>query len=267
MIEISIVPEDETLANLLSSLEMISSKFMPKTYKAVKVASAVAEYTWKSYALGAPIPGTSMRIKTPNGDYARSIKSKHLSPFHIYVYSDSDHAKSIEDGTTAVDLKKILPFSARSRVSKAGKGYNIVPFRHGIPGSLMRSVMPKELYDKLRAEIRSGKIEVSRRIKGGSVSANYKGELVKRANYQWGTRITTGIKNMEGMVVMDTSSTSSTRSTYLTFRVISENSPSFKWIIPGRPGMKITRFVAQNTQEIIKEIIQQGISEDLGIKV
>lgn len=278
MIEVSITPTDSILEDLLSSLEMISSKFMPKTYKAFKMAASAIMYTWQAYAMGAPIPGSSMRIKNPTGAYARSIKMRMVSPFNYLISSDSEIARFLEDGSEALDMKKTHPFGKRSRiakmdrkvkgeiVTKKGDPYLIIPFRHGIPNTRSYAPMPAQIYAKIRQKLHQGDIQLSQIIKGKKREPNYKGELIPRAKYKWGTRLTgTGIDELEGMVMMNVSTPSSVRSEYVSFRVISINSPAHKWIRPARPGMKITQHVVNNTQEIINEIITQGIKEDLGL--
>lgn len=272
MITVSVTPKDYILADLMSSLEIVSTKVMPKTYKAIKMASMLVMYTWKSYAMGAPIPGSALRIKNPTGGYARSIKIRRLTPFSSLVYSDSMIAKYLEDGTNAFDMKKTHPFGKHSRVSKDGVPYLIIPIRHGVPGTLSYAPMPAELYNKIRQEIKAGTIEMSQVAKEKKTSPNYKGELIPRRTYKWGTSITSGVLgmektlgNMEGLVVMNVSSAGSKRSQYITFRIISANSPSFKWLRLARPALKLSEHVVNNTKDIISEMIQQGIKEDIGL--
>ncbi len=266
MIEMRITPEDTQLADLVASLEFMSSKVMPKTYKAFKMAAAVIQYTWKSYALGAPIPGTPIRLKHPTGAYARSIKTRFLTPFNYEIYSDSPVALYLERGVQTYDMKETHPYGKRSRVSKEGIPYLIIPFRHGVPGSKYYSRMPEQLYKKLREAIKRREIMLSHRAKGRKYSPNYSGELVPRAKYAWGTRISgTGLEQFEGMIMADVSTPKSNRSTYMTFRVISANSPAHKWIVKTRPAMEITKHVAINTKEIVSDVITSGIKQDLGM--
>ena len=265
MIEISVIPEDTSLSELLGSLEIVSTKIMPKTYKAIKIAASLIQYTWRSYAMGAPIPGSAMRIKNPTGAYARSIKTRRLSPFMSLIYTDYPAAKSIEEGTKPFDMKKTHPYGQRSRKSKKGVPYLIIPFRHGAPGTFSYVPLPDEVYEKIKQGIKLGEIELSKVAKGKKRSPNYKGKLIPRAIYKWGSRINTGIDKLEGLVVMDVGTKGSTRSMFMTFRVISANSPAFKWVTKARPGLYLTKHVVNNTREIIEKIITQGIREDIGL--
>ena len=278
MIEISITPDDYILADLVSSLEMMSTRVMPKTFKAFKMATAVMQYTWKSYAMGGPIPGGSGRIKRPTGVYAKSIKTRMLTPFSHEVYSDDSKAKFLEDGSQEYDMKTTHPFGKRSRVIKKtrkrkgsivaqeGDPYLIIPFRHGVPGSISYSPIPKLLYTTIRQMIKDDDIKLSNIVKGKKQSPNYQGELIPRRKYNWGSRLMgSGLDKIEGMVVMDVSTSKSARSEYVTFRVISVNSPAHKWIQKARPGLHLTRHVVNNTKEIVEDMIKSGLRQDLGL--
>lgn len=276
----SLVPDDYELQALVTNLELISYKAMPNTYRAFKMASSLIMYTWKTYAMGAPIPGGGKKLRNPTGAYAKSIKIRTLAPFNHEIYSDSPIAKYIEDGTKEYDMKTTHPFGPRGRVIKntrkdktgkivarEGDAYLIIPFRHGTPKSLSYSKIPQQLYDQIRQAIKNDEINLSSIKKGRRErSPNYKGELIPRAKYNWGTRIKgTGIPELENMVVMDTSTKKSPRSSYMTFRIISVNSPAHKWIQKARAARNITKYVVQNTEKIVTEIIQSGLKKDLGV--
>jgi predicted RNA-binding protein YlxR (DUF448 family) len=267
LIEISLVPTDYELQALVTNLELISYKALPNTYKSFKMASALIMYTWKSYAMGSPIPGGGQRLKNPTGAYAKSIKIRTLTPLNREIYSDSPIAKYIEDGTKEYDMKKTHPFGPKGRVSKEGNAYIIIPFRHGTPSSLAYSKIPEQMYQTIRQAIKNDEITLSNIKKGRRKrSQNYSGEMIPRANYNWGTRIgNTGVDNLEGMVVMDVSTKKSSRSAYFTFRIISVNSPANKWIQKARAARNITKYVVINTQEIVKELIENGLKKDLGV--
>jgi len=268
LIEIRIVPEDSQLAELVAGLEIMGSRIMPKTYRAFKMASALIQHTWKCYAMGAPIPGSTMRIKHATGAYAGSIKVRFLSPFNYEIYSDSKIAVFLEKGTKQYDMKETHPFGKRSRVSKEGISYLVIPLRHGTPETKGYPPMPGQVYNKIREIIKRDENLMSTRAAGRKYSPSHRGELVPRAKYQWGARFTgTGFDQLEGMVVMNIpTGKEKGRSAYMTFRVISaENSPAMKWIVKARPAMNITKHVAEETAKEIERIIEFGLKQDLGI--
>ena len=278
MIQVGLVPENDALAELVSSLEMVSMKAMPNTYRAFKMSSALMAYTWKSYAMGQPVPGGT-RLKNPTGGYAKSIKEMMLSPFNRIVYSDAPIAKYLEDGTQQYDMKETHTHGPRSRVVKKtrikngrvvareGDSYVIIPFRHGTPGSLSHSKLPQDLYKKIILAMRMGEISASSVKKGRrKKTPNASGELIPRANYRWGSRLVDmPVPELEGMVVMDQSTKNSSRSSYFTFRIISVNSPAHKWIQRARPGHHFTTRVVANTSETVRAMIADGLKKDLGV--
>jgi hypothetical protein len=270
IIQVSIVPDDEALGSVISALSMLSSKYLPNTTRAVKTSVAILEYTWKAYAMGAPIPGTSIRLKSIRGEYARSIH-RTLNGLSGTVYSDSPYAVEIEEGSEAKDLKKIIPFGPRARMGKNGP-YTIVPFRHGVPGSL-NAPMPQAVYSQILSKIRAGEIKKSVVKKQMLPGMNAAGQVVLSHTYKWGTRMKVPqFPNLEGMVVFNVSAGNQSRGQYLTFRVVSANQPKQSkaqkgwqnsWIVPARQGMHLTKYVVANTKEVIGEAIKMGISMDL----
>lgn len=276
--DVEIEVNNDLLSQSFAGLEMMASKVLPKTYKAFKAVSGMIAFTWKSYASGAPIPGSARKIKHSTGGYARSIKVRMLAPFHYTIFSDSPIAGYLEYGTKQYDMKTTHPYGRKSRVvkktvkrhgrtiRKEGDPYLIIPFRHGVPKSL-RAPMPEQVYNKIRALLKEGEATISTVAKKQTKSVNAKGELVPRNTYSWGSRfMSTGLDNLESMVAMySPSGTKEDRNTYFTFRVISVNSPAVKWIQPARPGLHITEAVMRTMKPIMTEMLQSSVKQDLGV--
>ena len=51
----------------------------------------------------------------------------------------------------------------------------------------------------------------------------------------------------------------------MTFRTISANSPADSWIIKARPGVPLSKIVADETRPEVIKMIQEGINQDLKI--
>lgn len=88
-----------------------------------------------------------------SGGYARGIVNGlqypyNNDPLHFFAENLAPYARALEDGFDAFDMKKALESSDKVRISKDGKKYLVIPFRHGTPGSKMYKAMPKEVYDK-----------------------------------------------------------------------------------------------------------------------
>ena len=272
MIQLQIVPSDTGIAELIAGLEMVSTKYLPNTVRAVKVATGILEYTWKAYAMGAVIPGTNVRVKSVRGAYARSIHhtSDRLSGT---VWSDSPYAVSLEEGSPERDLKKILPLSPKARWGKNGP-YLVVPFRHGAPGAL-QSPMPQLVYNQILQKIKQGEFQKSRVVRKTVIEDFFSGQKRIFRTYKWGSRFHAPpqFPNLEGMVVFNVpSGERESRGQYMTFRVVSLNKPKVSkaqkgwegsWVVPARQGYHLTRYVVANTKEIIGEAIRAGITMDL----
>jgi hypothetical protein len=274
MITVSITPSDDGLAALISALEQVSTRKLPNTTRAIKVAVSTLAYTWKAYAMGATIPGTSIKITKVSGAYAKSIKTTNTG-LGGTIYSDSPYAASIEEGTEEKDLKKIIPFGPKARMGKNGP-YAIIGLRHGIPGSL-QAPMPNVVYQAIRQKIKEGEFKKSK-VTGSyqtqSQGLNAPPTVISRKTYKWGSRakIPT-FPNLDGMVAFNIpSGKGENRTGYVTFRVITANKPKIdksakgwenSWVVPARRGLHLTRYVVANTKDILGEIVRAGMTMDL----
>lgn len=280
MIDINIVEANDAMSALSKVMELVGKKEFPAVAEAFKAATTMVESTWKQFALGAPMPGTTKKIKVPTGQYARSIHHHMLTPFRSYVYSDSKYARSLEEGMPQMDLKEIIPFGPRHRIAKDGHHYAIVPFRHGTPKAT-QNPMPEKMYQRVREAIKQGEFKKST-VTGhwwdprpSPLGGNL---LIERSTYAWGSRLgrDTGVfGNLAGMVAFDVpSGKNETRTEYMTFRVITTKQPKSgkgrrgwdqSWIVPAREGLHITRKVVEMTTPIIQEMMGEALKKDLGV--
>ncbi len=86
-----------------------------------------------------------------------------------------------------------------------------------------------------------------------------------RSSYNWGTRLNGPNipARQRGMVRMETSSGKQTSSKFLTFRVMTENSPG--WIVPPKPGRFIVKGVAERAKDMLEFNVQNAIASVAGI--
>lgn len=281
MIKISITPDNDILAILQARLKVIGAGSMPVTKEAFKTASRIVQATWKGYANGEPIPGSPYRIQHPTGGYARSIMVKNAGPFDYTIYSESEIAKFLEDGTSELDMKTTHPYGEKGRVANHGTKKNprwvpylIVPFRWGTPGAVghFRNIIPEEIYSMIRLQIKKGQFVRTRVLPTTHTEPNFWGEQIQRAEYEgednqntWGSMLKGIGGNIEGLSAMMTDTARKRSTAYFTFRVISAESPATSWIKPATPAMHITQHVANNTKNIVEEIIQEALKADLGV--
>ena len=140
----------------------------------------------------------------------------------------------------------------------------IIPFRWGTPnkdGSARAhfgNTIPLEVYKILQ----SRKFRKSETTENTHPEANFKGENIERAEYDWGDRIKDeDAGNANGMVKMR----SNTGSTYFTFRVISAKSPESAWVRKEVPANDVVSAVEKTTRQNVEDILEAGLEQDLGI--
>lgn len=283
MINVSIVPKNNFLAMFQARLKAIGAGSLPATVSAFEAGVKVTQSTWKSYAMGEPIPGSPYRIKHPTGGYAAAVQVRSDGPFDYTVFNESQAARELDEGTAQLDMKLTHPYGPKSRVANHGTKMNprwvpylIVPFRWGTPGSSgghFRNIIPDQIYAMLRTQIKSGVFVRTKVLPTSHVEPNFWGDSVQRAEYEgeggqenWGSMLRGVGGNMEGMSVMDADTKKKRSSTYFTFRVISAESPAGSWIKPATPAMHITQHVADNVKDIISEMVESGIKVDLGLQ-
>lgn len=276
------------LATLIPSGSALSSATFPNLAAAVRMISEAAHQQWVAYASGAPLPnGRSVSSKT--GTYARSIMLRQTGDFAAEVYTELPYARGIEDGTKARDLHDILGSSLKTRVTKDGRRYLIIPFRSYQPNSVIGTPMPQAIHDWWKG----GEPKADSHITGtyrrvsGAAGVDGKGFLdiktrapltVPAWKYRWGTKLTendilgmglgaTHAKRFAGMYRFNKPANGSTpgggHTQFLNFRVMMEGSSG--WRVPARPGLHIAQTVAKQFQPIAEAAFPKAMEADVRI--
>lgn len=114
------------LSHLIPSGRLTVFPHLAATVEAITLR---VEEQWKRYASGEPLPdGRTIGIRS--GQYLRSIRHRQISAYSTEVRSDLAYADVIERGAPPFDMRRLLASSLKTRVSKKGKRYLIIPFRH-----------------------------------------------------------------------------------------------------------------------------------------
>jgi len=264
------------LEELQFHLAKLASGSLPATADAMGAGAKIIQNTWRDFAMGGPLPGILDTLKRPNGAYARSIHISRQGPFNYEIASEAQIAEWIENGTKELDMKTTHPFGPRSRMSKEGFPYLIVPFRWGTPGTIgFKNVMPRSVYGIVKNKINFRQTKV---LNATHTEPNYSGKEVERREYSgadkkggWGDRLEADMgegvtPNMEGMSSM--LGQNGRAAGYFTFRVISSKqlvTRPYAWIKPAMPARPVTKAVADVTRTEIEEMVGEAIGEDLGI--
>jgi hypothetical protein len=181
-----------------------------------------------------------------------SIKWQMTGSLSALVSSDEKTAYGIEEGFPEYDMKAMLQTSQRTRQTKAGKKYLIIPFRHNTPGhNALSTSMPVDVYKKAKSLVQSS-------ITGKTTRLSATGATVPQSVYQWGGRLPAGLTPKlkphhttdihAGMVRFNTSTGKSKSSAYMTFRVMHEGQTD-KWIRRAKPGLHIARDLSQGIEQ------------------
>jgi hypothetical protein len=166
-------------------------------------------------------------------------------------------------------MKTTHPYGKKSRVSKEGIPYLIVPFRWGTPNEKggarahFANFIPVPAFNTIKAlkpSKRLAEYDKEGNITGGEThfEANYSGEEIERSEYNWGDR-SDEEGNMNGMVRM------SGKGGYFTFRIISANSPQGSWIRKAVPPVDVVSALERAVRPVVEDVIQAGLEADIGV--
>lgn len=195
-------------------------------------------------------------LSSSGADYAQNVHLIHIPLTAGKLQSEATFAtvvltgwlaNAVETGWAGGDMKPGLLAGRNVKTTKDGKRYNIVPFRHGTPGTSDRSFPSMGSVQQQHGMSRSDAESLGRRVHkaaqalapttshpgagtswGGRLAAGMTAPLSNRTSgYQHKTDI------FAGMVRNEKTYAKATQSPYGTFRVVSDNSDPSSWIHPG----------------------------------
>lgn len=243
----------------------------PVLSAAVQAVAAEVQRRWVGYAAGAPLPD-GRQIMSRTGAYARSIQMVRQGDLAYRIESQSPIARVIESGARAFDMKQALRTSSKVRLTKDGKRYLIIPFRHGAPGAVgFRSTMPDHVHELARA-LSASRVKFASQVPNALGIMDVKTRqpvLVTRRSYSWGDRLPEGLVSKRrlhhktdpfaGMVRFD--APQGRHSQFLTFRMMHEDSRG--WIRAAQPGYWPARTVAQEMRGRAEGVFRDAMEEDI----
>jgi hypothetical protein len=211
--------------------------------------------------------------------------------FSRTVLSTEQISERTEQGQPPWDMKPMLLHGPKARYSKKGTLYNIIPFRHGVPGKSGANAhfqnMPKDIYEaakKLKASLSATHITMNRvgemgnRLGimryGGKINQAEHGHLLKppKTKYFFFTtpeggygagKYTHKADIHEGMIKVQASYAKGSQSKYLTFRCVSDKSDPHSWWHPGRQPQPHLQFISNYCQPRIEERLKEAAINDL----
>ena len=264
----------------LSELKKLTDNFakgmttaaLPNTDAAFACAAQKVRQMWIGYLEGSvQLPGIDTPDKVTSA-MVKSIRAENKTTdqeFHHTISSDNRQLEQLNEGSKAVeyDMKKTHPYGKKSRVSKKGVPYLIIPFRWGTPNqkgtkrARWNNVIPKAAYE---TNVKGLEISAVNEMKK-YFEANYRGENIQRQGYDWAKK--GRLKEEDawddrsvGMVRMK----DITGSSYFTFRIVSAKSPQNSWIYhkDAKPALNYIQALETAARPEVEKIIEQGIKAD-----
>lgn len=249
---------------------VINEQVLPLLGQAVRGVSAQLAVNWQEAV---------MRAKLWSGErdkYAASITWRMTGPFAGVVESDYQYDEDIENGRPAYDLKKMLDTSQKTRTTKSGKKYLIIPFRHNVPGADGGQAMPQMIYTQAYA-LAPSKVTGQTTRPAMMLPGKSGQRQVTRVNqnqYSWGGRLPAGLAPKKksfhttdiyaSMVRFDTTTPGGSRySSHMTFRVMMEGSP--KWILPAKAGLHLAATAAQNMVPLADKVFTEALNRSITV--
>lgn len=252
-------------SNTTMGMAQVNKIISDRIHQAVGLAAQSIYATWADKVMKAPGIWHPERIA-----YVKSLQWSYTGEHSARIWTENKTAEEIETGRPARDLKRMLRTSSKTKISKKGLLYLIIPFRHGTPGNGAHApAMPSDIYKivgdknfKKSKVLSSSYSHVGNAIDGSAALINW------TRLYQWGSRLGAGnapkakdhhaTDIYAGMMRFDTSTGKSKSSSYLTMRVMTERSTG--WIIGAKPGQFIARDVEAEATANVEAIVADTIA-------
>ena len=256
------------------SIENAPAAALPNTAAAFARAAQYVQNMWTSYLSGdQPLNGIEF-MSGVTSSMVRSIRSRYNGDLDYTIYSDSMQLEQKVHGSKEVeyDMKQTHPYGKKSRVSKKGIPYLIIPFRWGTANQKggkrahFNNFIPQANYN---TNIKGLEISSKNELKN-YFEKNFKGENIERQGYNWAkfgrlTEDQAWDDRSVGMVrMLDDSNPKRITSTYFTFRIVSAKSPAGSWIYhkDAVPGIDMMGALINTVKNGVNSIISEGVKAD-----
>jgi hypothetical protein len=257
---------------------------MQNLTQALDAAEQFVLNTWQMVVQGR-LPGGCPQLRFDTIEqrqkYIDSIKSAgnldvpEANFFERRVIATSPIAQDTELGKGPWDMKHMLLNGPKARMSLDGTIYNIIPFRHGVPGGKTGAnanfkPMPKDVYAAAKALVPTISVGVHTLKWGADLNRFDHKKLFEKYRPVGEFRERGGIgmpkhshSIYEGMYKMQANYGKGAQSTYMTFRTVSEKSPEWKWWHPGRQAQPHLQFIIDYCRPQIEKSLHDAAVADL----
>lgn len=243
---------------------------LPNTSAAFQLSANYIRNMWTGYLSGdQSLDGIDFLDKVTSA-MVMSIKSKRLGDLNYAVYSDNRQLAQAQEGRKEVDfdMKTKYPYGKKSRVSKKGVPYLIIPFRWGTANKKgtarahFNNFIPQKMYETSVKGLNISEVNMNKK----RFEANFKGESIERKGYDWAKN-----GRLKEDKAWDSRSVGMVRmrdvrgSRYFTFRIISAKSPAGSWIYhrDAVPGVDMMGALQRTVWPRVEENIKAGFDADV----
>lgn len=264
--------ELKNLANKFKdTIENAPAAALPNTANALAQAAKYVHNMWTGYLTGSqPLNGIDYMSGVTSA-MVRSIRSRYNGDLSYTIFSDNRQLEQKTHGSKEVeyDMKQTHPYGKKSRVSKKGIPYLIIPFRWGTPNGKgtkrahFNNVIPQASYETSVKGLAMSKVNIDKKY----FEANVKGESIERQGYDWAkfgrlTEDQAWDDRSIGMVRMK--DMASGKSTYFTFRIISAKSPENSWIYhkDAIPAVDMMGALVRTVKPQVDSMLREGVKAD-----
>ena len=253
------------------TIENAPAAALPNTAAAFARAAEYVRNMWSGYLMGEQELSGIEFMSGVTSAMVRSIRSRYNGDLDYTIFSDNRQLESKVHGSKEVeyDMKLTHPYGKKSRMSKKGIPYLIIPFRWGTPNQKgtkrahFNNVIPQAHYETSVKGLEMSKVNVDKNY----FESNFKGENIERKGYDWAKfgRLkedqawddrSVGMVRMKDMA--------SGKSTYFTFRIISAKSPQGSWIYhkDAVPAIDLMDALVRTAKPGVDRIISEGVQAD-----
>ena len=258
-----------------NTVENAPEAALPNTATAFGEAVHYVHNLWTGYLTGDNDLDGIEHLDNVTSAMVQSIRTRKNGAFDYTISSDNRQLEQAVKGRKEVeyDMKKTHPYGNKSRVSRKGIPYLIIPFRWGTPNKKgtkrahFNNFIPQKIYN---VAVKGTNISFVKSLKD-HIEKNARGEDIWRWGYEWvkGSRLsddlTASDDRMKGMVRMLDDRRKDVRdSVYFTFRIISAKSPSGSWIYhrDGKPGIDLIGALERTARPHVEKLIEEGVNAD-----
>lgn len=268
-IDYSLAELNSLVKAFANTVENAPEAALPNTATAFGKAVHYVHNLWTGYLTGDNDLDGIEHLDNVTSAMVQSIRTRKNGAFDYTISSDNRQLEQAVKGRKEVeyDMKKTHPYGNKSRVSRKGIPYLIIPFRWGTANKKgtkrahFNNFIPQKNYETSVKGLEVSTINILKNY----YEKNAKGEDIERWGYNWAKN--GRLKEDQawdnrsiGMVKMK----DVTGSTYFTFRIVSAKSPAGSWIYhrDGKSGVDLIGALERTARPHVEKLIEEGVNAD-----